>query len=167
MTTVAGKLIPLPPASELHMMRLALVLLRALGAPFGALAQLISEPLRGAGIVSDAARIDEKREGSARFFDPQDGQFDLSYFLENPRGFLPNPIVVTEPAVGYGGGAAGMFLRPRREAGDEGWARPDISAVGGWGAQHDSRAPQICRSRGRTTILPLGRYFVSDPTFHG
>ena len=118
------------------MMRLAPVLLLALGAPFGALAQSISEPLRGAEIVSDAARVDEKREGSARFFDPEDGQFDLSYFLENPRGFLPIPIVVTEPAVGYGGGVAGMFLRPRREAGDEGWARPDISAVGAFGTQN-------------------------------
>jgi hypothetical protein len=39
--------------------------------------------------------------------------------------------VVTEPAVGYGGGAAGMFLRPRKEAGEKGWAFPDISAVGG------------------------------------
>ena len=29
-----------------------------------------------------------------------------------------------------------MFLRPRREAGDEGWARPDISAVGGIGTQN-------------------------------
>lgn len=28
-------------------------------------------------------------------FDPNDGQLDLSYFLENPRGFLPIPIVVT------------------------------------------------------------------------
>ena len=66
----------------------------------------------------------------------KDGQFDLSYFLENPRGFLPIPIVVTEPAVGYGGGVAGMFLRPRREAGDEGWARPDISAVGAFATQN-------------------------------
>ena len=80
--------------------------------------------------------VDDKREGSARFFDPEDGQFDLSYFLENPRGFLPIPIVVTEPAVGYGGGVAGMFLRPRREAGDEGWARPDISGVGAFGTQN-------------------------------
>ena len=117
-------------------MRLGLVLLLALGAPFEALAQAISEPLRGVEIVSDAARLDIKREGSARFFDPKDGQFDLSYFLEDPRGFLPIPIVVTEPAVGYGGGAAGMFLRPRREAGDEGWARPDISAVGAFGTQN-------------------------------
>ena len=114
----------------------ALLLLLALCAPFPAFAQLISEPLRGVEIVSEAAGTDVKREGSARFFDPKDGQFDLSYFLENPRGFLPIPIVVTEPAVGYGGGVAGMFLRPRREAGDEGWARPDISGVGAFGTQN-------------------------------
>ena len=117
-------------------MRPGLVLLFALGAPFGVLAQSISDPLRGVEIVSDADRLDIKREGSARFFDPKDGKFDLSYFLEDPRGFLPIPIIVTEPAVGYGGGLAGMFLRPRREAGDEGWARPDISAVGAFGTQN-------------------------------
>lgn len=71
-----------------------------------------------------------KREGRARFFDPDDGQLDLSYFLEDPRGFLPIPIVVTEPAVGYGAGGAGMFLRPRKEAGEKGWAFPNISAAG-------------------------------------
>ena len=67
----------------------------------------------------------------SRFFDPEDRMFDVSSFLEDPRGFLPVPIVVTEPAVGYGGGAVGMFLRPRREAGSEGFARPNISAIGG------------------------------------
>jgi len=76
------------------------------------------------------------QERSSRFIDPEDGQFDLSYFLENPRGFLPIPIIVTEPAVGYGGGIAGMFLRPRREAGQEGWARPDISAAGIFGTEN-------------------------------
>ena len=79
---------------------------------------------------------DNPRTGRSRFFDPEDGQLDLSYFLENPRGFLPIPIVVTEPAVGYGGGIAGMFLRPRTEAGSEGFARPNISGVGAFGTQN-------------------------------
>jgi hypothetical protein len=69
--------------------------------------------------------------GQSRFFDPDDGQFDISHFLEHPYGFIPIPVIVTEPAVGYGGGAVGMFLRPREEAGHEGWTRPNISAVGG------------------------------------
>ena len=75
-------------------------------------------------------------ERTSRFIDPEDGQFDLSYFLENPRGFLPIPIIITEPAVGYGGGIAGMFLRPRREAGQEGWARPNISGAGVFGTEN-------------------------------
>jgi len=71
-----------------------------------------------------------KRLGRERFFDPEDGKLDLSEFLEEPHGFLPVPLVVTEPAVGVGGGAMGMFLRPRKDAGAEGWSHPDISAVG-------------------------------------
>lgn len=67
---------------------------------------------------------------SPGFFDPRDGQLDLSAFLENPRALLPIPLVITEPAVGYGGGLAGVFLRPRREAGSQGWARPNISVLG-------------------------------------
>lgn len=101
-----------------------------MGATTGLHAQAAPEPLRDAGAVSDAKPPDVARTGRARFLDPADGQLDLSHFLENPRGFLPIPIIVTEPAVGYGGGAAGMFVRPRKDAGDEGWARPDISAIG-------------------------------------
>lgn len=98
-------------------------------------------PLRDAEVVADTGgAVRDARTGRARFFDPADGQLDLSYFLENPRGFLPVPIVVTEPAVGYGGGGVGMFLRPRREAGDEGWARPDISAIGGAATQNGTWA---------------------------
>jgi len=113
-----------------------LVLFLGIGAWAGTSAQTMSEPLQGLEVMSDASVLDAKRRGSARFFDPDDGQLDLSYFLEDPRGFLPIPIVVTEPAVGYGGGAAGMFLRPRAEAGDEGWARPNISAVGAFATQN-------------------------------
>jgi hypothetical protein len=94
-------------------------------------------PIRDGDVLYSTEQDDAaKRTGRARFFDPQDGQLDLSYFLENPRGFLPIPIIVTEPAIGYGGGMAGMFLRPRKEAGDEGWARPDISAIGAFATEN-------------------------------
>ena len=112
------------------------VLCLAAGTSPRAGAQTISEPLRDVGTASAASLTVDKREGGARFFDPADGQFDLSYFLESPSGFLPIPIVVTEPAIGYGGGGAGMFLRPRREAGNEGWARPNISAAGAFATQN-------------------------------
>jgi hypothetical protein len=72
-------------------------------------------------------------QGSDRslLFDPVDGQLDVSHYLEHPRAFLPIPVIVTEPAVGYGGGLVGMFVRPREAAGREGWSRPDLSAAGG------------------------------------
>ena len=83
-----------------------------------------------------APEREAQRKNSSQFFDADDGQFDLSSVLEHAHGFLPIPIVVTEPAVGYGGGAVAMFVRPREEAGHEGWSRPDISAVGGLGTEN-------------------------------
>ncbi|MCC6195736.1 MAG: glyceraldehyde-3-phosphate dehydrogenase [Burkholderiales bacterium] len=111
-------------------------------APAAVVAQGAAAPLRDVEAAADSATTSPVpvRTGRARFLDPEDGQFDLSYFLENPRGFLPVPIVVTEPAVGYGGGGAGLFLRPRKEAGEEGWARPNISAVGGLVTQNGTWA---------------------------
>jgi hypothetical protein len=120
---------------------LVLALLVAAGPAPAAEVSDATEPRPDASFASQDAAPGAAPKARDRLKDPEDGQFDLSYFLENPRGFLPIPIVVTEPAVGYGGGGAGMFLRPRREAGAEGWARPDISAVGAiatengtWGA---------------------------------
>jgi len=66
----------------------------------------------------------------SKFLDREDGQLDLGDFLAKPRRFLPVPIIVTEPAVGYGGGGVALFLRPREEAGKEGWSRPNMSVVG-------------------------------------
>jgi hypothetical protein len=45
------------------------------------------------------------------FIDPQDGMLDASKYLsENRLGFLPVPIIITEPAVGEGLGLAGIFF---------------------------------------------------------
>jgi len=41
-----------------------------------------------------------------RFIDPEDGKFDMSNYLLDHRGALPVPIIITEPAIGYGGGIA-------------------------------------------------------------
>ncbi|HEX6158149.1 MAG TPA: glyceraldehyde-3-phosphate dehydrogenase, partial [Burkholderiales bacterium] len=45
------------------------------------------------------------------FTDPEDGAFDASEWLLDKKGFLPVPILVTEPAVGYGAGAALLWFR--------------------------------------------------------
>ena len=103
--------------------------------PIGALALTLAATAAAQAPAVDAP-AQPAPERSSRFIDPEDGQFDLSWFLENPRGFLPIPIVITEPAVGYGGGVAGMFLRPRHEAGREGWARPNISGAGLFGTEN-------------------------------
>jgi hypothetical protein len=45
------------------------------------------------------------------FVDPQDGHFDISDWMVERQGFLPVPIAINEPAVGYGGGLTLMFVR--------------------------------------------------------
>lgn len=42
--------------------------------------------------------------------DPEDGKFDTSAWLATAKGFFPVPIIITEPAVGYGGGLALLFF---------------------------------------------------------
>lgn len=123
------RLPPIMRPPPLHV-RIVLACLLGLCAP-SACAQAATDAVREAELLSRTEHAAVTREGRARFFDSVDGQLDLSHFLETARGFLPIPMLVTEPAVGYGGGGIGMFVRPRREAGDAGWARPDLSGVGG------------------------------------
>ena len=120
-------------------MPLFLFLAVALCACAQASAQSLAPPSAAVSLAGSslATQADPEAQESSRFF--QDGQLDLSSFLEHPRGFLPIPIVITEPAVGYGLGGAGMFVRPREEAGEEGWSRPDISAVGGFATENGTR----------------------------
>jgi hypothetical protein len=69
-----------------------------------ALAAAASEPAESAAPDEDSFM--------SQFRDPEDGKFDLSrWLLEHKAGFLLVPIIITEPAVGNGGGAAAMFFR--------------------------------------------------------
>ncbi|MDD7805554.1 MAG: BamA/TamA family outer membrane protein [Endozoicomonas sp. (ex Botrylloides leachii)] len=44
-------------------------------------------------------------------YDPIDGKLDMGeYLAENAYGFLPMPMIITEPAVGYGIGFNALFL---------------------------------------------------------
>lgn len=80
--------------------------------------------------------------------DPQDGAFDMSEWLLNHRGFLPVPIIVTEPALGYGGGLALVFFH--RPAGSQGtrttaegktrFISPNIYGVMGLKTENGSKA---------------------------
>jgi hypothetical protein len=44
------------------------------------------------------------------FIDPDEGYLDTSDWLTQKTGFLPVPIIITEPAVGFGGGLAAVFF---------------------------------------------------------
>jgi hypothetical protein len=53
---------------------------------------------------------------SSQFFDVLDGQFDASQYLsENAYGFLPVPIIITDPAVEGGLGVMGLFFHEEEE----------------------------------------------------
>ena len=49
------------------------------------------------------------------FVDPQDGMLDASDYLASAGGFLPIPIIITEPAVGVGAGLAAAYFHPPKK----------------------------------------------------
>ena len=77
-----------------------------------------------------------------QFKDPTDGRFDVTSFLAK-GGFIPIPFIITEPAIGFGGGAALLFIHDRNP--DDPWyenqeaaqeAPPTGSAVFGAGTEN-------------------------------
>jgi outer membrane protein assembly factor BamA len=84
-----------------------------------------------------------------RFLDPEDGQLDLSEWLLDRRGFLPVPIIITEPAVGFGGGVALVFISETfREVADRAKASghitpPNIFAIGGFATENGTKGALI------------------------
>ena len=65
--------------------------------------------------------------------DDEDGRFDVSELLfARPLSFLPIPIVITEPALGYGGGLVPVFFHepPDRSSGQ--LVTPSVSVLAGF-----------------------------------
>ncbi len=69
------------------------------------------------------------------FKDPIDGAFDISQFLLNPKGFYPLPIMITEPALGYGGGVSLLFFSPQKKK-HKVYVPPNITGVIGAGTSN-------------------------------
>lgn len=87
-------------------------------------------------LASATLAADQSPTWRERFTDPQDGQLDASEHLLQHRGALPLPIVITEPAVGTGGGAALLYFREsiggavaQSRARGERLAPPDIGGL--------------------------------------
>jgi hypothetical protein len=51
--------------------------------------------------------------------DADDGKFDISDYLASARGFFPAPIIITEPALGFGLGAAVAYFHAPKEIDSE------------------------------------------------
>ncbi|RJG05738.1 hypothetical protein D3870_06640 [Noviherbaspirillum cavernae] len=81
-----------------------------------ALAQGVPEPVGrhdAAGSATSAASSAPAAQPGTKhsgILDQKDGNPDLSEWLLTRKGFLPVPIIITEPAVGYGGGLAALFF---------------------------------------------------------
>lgn len=97
--------------------------------------------------IATLAAASHARAGTNRLKDPEDGKFDLSTYLLEHKGALPVPVIITEPAVGYGGGLFLAFFqqsleemaKQQQEPGK--YRTPNIYAAGGaatengtWGA---------------------------------
>ncbi len=93
------------------------------------------------GPVNSFGQIDSiQKKKKLSFKDPEDGAIDLSEFLLEANGVLPVIIPITEPAVGYGGGAALLYFHKRKKKYDS-YVPPSVSGVVGlytqnktWGA---------------------------------
>jgi hypothetical protein len=94
----------------------------------------------------------------SQFFDPKDGNFDVSQMLAKDLGFLPVPILITEPAIGFGRGLAAVFYhddpeeaKRREEAfqgGDEvvgAFLRPSTSVLFGAATENGSEIHRPAR----------------------
>ena len=89
-------------------------------------------------IAQEASEETEETEEAAkpsRFKDPEDGKFDVSQMLlESLAGFLPIPIIITEPAIDNGLGLAGAFFhKPKDDQMQPGqnMILPNISVLAG------------------------------------
>jgi hypothetical protein len=73
------------------------------------------------------------------FVSEEDGKFDVSAFLSTKYGFMPMPIIITEPAVGYGAGLNLMFLHDSIASSMQRKTPPSISGVVAAGTENGTR----------------------------
>lgn len=65
------------------------------------------------------------------FISEEDGAVDVSGFLNSTTGFLPVPIIITEPAVGFGGGLAIAYFHKKKDDKEAKGLSPTVSVLAG------------------------------------
>lgn len=74
------------------------------------------------------------------FIDPTDGYLDASKWLYEHSGFLPVPIIITEPAVGFGGGVALIFMEKNKDPARTGhFSPPTVKGLAAFGTENGSK----------------------------
>lgn len=89
---------------------------------------------------SDVTELSPSQKLAPKFATLDDHWLDASSFLEKKHGFIPIPLIVTEPAVGYGGGVALMFLSAPIPHAEDGLGFPDVTMVGGLATENGTWA---------------------------
>lgn len=92
--------------------------------------------------ASDKANEELNSTNEVKFF-TEDGDLDLSEYMSQAYGFLPIPIIITEPSVGYGGGVALVYLHDTLVGKKSTTGRripPSISGVMAAGTENGTRA---------------------------
>jgi len=84
-------------------------------------------------------QVENKVSRKDKLFDPDDGCLDISLFLDEPLGFVPVVVPITEPSVGVGAALSLVFIDTNEGKSDENWVKPSITAVGGWGTENGTK----------------------------
>jgi hypothetical protein len=97
-----------------------------------------------ASFFSAAAAVAADPDSGSKLRSSEDGALDIGKFLDEPYGFLPLVIPITEPAVGYGAAGALAFIQKPPEPADEsarkaGFGRPNITVGGGLATENGTR----------------------------
>lgn len=86
---------------------------------------------------SDTIKAEQSKIKSmmSSFRDTTDGAIDMSSFLLDHHGVMPVPFIITEPAVGYGGGFALLYFHKHKKK-TKTYVPPHISGIAGLGTQN-------------------------------
>jgi hypothetical protein len=119
------------------------------------------------------ATSDQGQEGWLRrnLIDPQDGKLDASAFLESAYGFVPIGTVITDPALGYGGGLGLVFIQPNSDPATGKPIRPNMALAAAFATENGSWGGAAGHSGmwngGRLKTLAGGFYASLNLEFFG